>query len=411
MCDLYSPAPCNAFFGTAASASAQDGGEWISVSVSYDYVATLYCLGSSMLDIHLAPSSNMAPGTYTGNVSSGAAEAQQPPENTPVTMRLASQTLAVPSPSQIGVALMQGGPALTYPFVPGISLSPMGAIPATSVVASGAGLSASVSGGNVIVTADPGSLATGAHNGLLTIGCAADNCPVEVPVTLTVASPGPPGIYGVFDNITFAPQAAPGDVAVVLGEQLSTEPPVLATSVPLPTSLGGASVQVGGVAAPLYYSSPNQIAFQVPSGTAPGPGVMVQVQRAGEISGGFSVPVRYLDAQIAAVTDTAYSLLDAYHPAHAGGAIILWVIGLGPTVPPVPDGAAAPVSPLAKAVDSPVVQFGPNVTVNADFAGLSPGWVGLYQVNVTVPADMPSGNFSVKLAYPGPSNTVPLGIE
>ncbi|MGO9257659.1 MAG: hypothetical protein ACLQU1_15305 [Bryobacteraceae bacterium] len=45
---------------------------------------------------------------------------------------------------------------------------------------------------------------------------------------------------------------------------------------------------------------------------------------------------------IAVVTDTAYNLLDAFHPAHAGVTLILWAIGLGPTTPAVPDGTAAP---------------------------------------------------------------------
>ena len=32
-----------------------------------------------------------------------------------------------------------------------------------------------------------------------------------------------------------------------------------------------------------------------------------------------------------------------------------------------------------------------NIAAHVDFSGLSPGWVGLYQVNVDVPQDAPTG--------------------
>jgi len=78
------------------------------------------------------------------------------------------------------------------------------------------------------------------------------------------------------DNATFKPDDAvsAGDVVIVKGEQLSLSDPSVAETAPLPTrlptQLGGATVLVNGSAAPLFYSSFGQIAFQVPGGTAPG---------------------------------------------------------------------------------------------------------------------------------------------
>ena len=57
---------------------------------------------------------------------------------------------------------------------------------------------------------------------------------------------------------------AGGLIATIFGTNLATSTQTT-TSVPLPTSLGGTTVTVNGVGAPLLYVSPNQINFQVPS--------------------------------------------------------------------------------------------------------------------------------------------------
>lgn len=51
--------------------------------------------------------------------------------------------------------------------------------------------------------------------------------------------------------------------------------------------------------------------------------------------------------------------------------------------------------------------------MNPDFAGLSPGGVGLYQVNVVVPVDAPKGNIFLRLAYSSTalSNAAPVTVE
>jgi len=392
----------------------QDGGTWLTVAAESE--------GTFGFDyyIDLAPPLTMAPTNYTGKVACGQTA------NVPVTMHLTAQPLAVPAPGQIAMTVVQGGPPLAYPFLPAISLNPAGAIVATSVTASGAGISASLLGGNVAVTVDPGSLQPGPINGSVTIGCGAASCPVVVPVSLTVSSPGPPvitgcGLFpgsgvcdfslGVFDNVTFTSGPfAPGEVLVVRGVGLSDAPPAYANGPPLPTTLGGALVLFNGTPAPLYYSSSNQIAFQLPSATSTSQPNQIQV-RDGQSSAFVTVQVQPHAPQIAAITDAAYNPLDAYHSAQAGDTIIVWAIGLGATNPAVPDGTAAPSNTLAIASAVPAVQFGSSPAVNPSFAGLSPGTVGLYQINVTIPAAL-SGNLAVKLVYPDAvSNAVPIAIR
>jgi hypothetical protein len=57
---------------------------------------------------------------------------------------------------------------------------------------------------------------------------------------------------------------APGEIASIFGTNLAFMT-LSAAGVPLRAMLGGTSVQVNGVAAPLFYVSPNQINFQVPT--------------------------------------------------------------------------------------------------------------------------------------------------
>ena len=73
---------------------------------------------------------------------------------------------------------------------------------------------------------------------------------------------------------------------------------------------------------------------------------------------------------------------------------------MGVTDAQVPDGAASPSSPLAN------VSAAPSVTLNAEpvkvaFAGLTPGLVGLYQINFQVPADASAGDLVLQVTQKG----------
>jgi uncharacterized protein (TIGR03437 family) len=396
------------------SASTQTGGQWLSVSVNAE--GTLQWPWSA--SVHFSPTAGMTSGSYAGNVSVTNSDDNL---TIPVTMQVTTEPIAVASTSQIDVRLAAGGPATTYPFLPAISFANtgLGTLTIGDVSGSGPGVSAYNYAGLAIVTVDPGSLVPGAYTGTVTVGCNGANCPLQIPVNLEVDAQGPPVItyQSVTDNATFSPSnpVAPGDVCVLKGAQLSLEPAASAANVPLPVQLGGASVLVNNVQAPLYYTSFGQIAFQMPSSTAPGP-ALVQVVRGQETSNTVTVnQVTPFYPAIVVITDSSYNLRDANHPSHAGDWLILWSIGLGATSPAVPDGTAAPANPPASAIAKPQVVFlGANTMepVTPVFAGLSPGGVGLYQVNVQIPSDMPSGNVSVKLgsgaAY---SNSIQIAVQ
>ena len=392
----------------SSTTSTRDGVTWLSVAEESQIMGTTgyryyMCIG---IFIRLAPPASMAPGTYSGSV---AVNDYYAPRTIPVTIRVTTQPIAVPSTSQIQLRLAEGGPAAAYPFLPPISLTNlgMGTLEVQGVAATGEGVSAYQYGGLAVVTVAPGSRGPGIYNdGVVTIQCNGANCPVRVPVSLEVVPRAPPVIayQGVVDNATFDPSypVAPGDVCIVRGEQLSLSTPASAAGFPLPTGLGGATVLVNDVLAPLFYTSFGQIAFQMPYGMPAGM-ALVRVERDGQVGNTVTVYVASVAAQILVVTDTSYQLRDASHPTKAGETLILWAIGLGATNPLVEAGAAAPLYPPAVSVNPPQVVFsGTNTSalVTPAFVGLSGGSAGLYQVIVTVPANMSKGTVHVQLEIP-----------
>jgi uncharacterized protein (TIGR03437 family) len=80
------------------------------------------------------------------------------------------------------------------------------------------------------------------------------------------------------------------------------------------------------------------------------------------------------------------------NPVHRAGneTLIIYVTGLGQTNPAVGDGLPSPSSPLAVALTEPSVTLG-GVSLPVDYFGLTPGEVGVYQINVGVPSNVPTG--------------------
>src|SRR5205814_170021 len=119
--------------------------------------------------------------------------------------------------------------------------------------------------------------------------------------------------------------SAPGDVMLIRGEQLSRSPAVFASGPSIPMSLGGVTVTVNGVGAPLYYSSSGQVCFQMPYSTSSG-AAQVQLFREGQPSNTVRITVGPRASQIVAITGADYTLRDATHPAHRGETLTLWAI-------------------------------------------------------------------------------------
>jgi uncharacterized protein (TIGR03437 family) len=119
------------------------------------------------------------------------------------------------------------------------------------------------------------------------------------------------------------------------------------------------------------------------------------------------------------------TLNTASNPAAAGSVVSIYGTGQGQVSPAVPDGIGAPLSSLSSTVAVPTtnsqtcvtnansmcVAFG-NQFATVQFSGLAPGFIGLWQINVYVPAGLGTGAVVVDVYIDGsPSNRVTIAVK
>lgn len=209
----------------------------------------------------------------------------------------------------------------------------------------------------------------------------------------------PPTITAAANAASFEQKAvSPGSYLVLVGTGLSDVTQVAGT-LPLPLVLGGVTVSFDspGVSVPgrLYYVSPGQISVLVPWELAGQSSAQVKVSVG--YSFGVVFPLALAPVSpgvfeyaagkqlIAAALDENYALLGPTNPALQGHGIQLYCNGLGAVSNTPASGAVAPSSPLAMTTATPTVTIG-GKTAQVSFSGLTPSTVGLYQLNVVVPA-------------------------
>jgi uncharacterized protein (TIGR03437 family) len=376
----------------------------------------------------------MAQGNYNGSIavtSNTAAENQ----TIPVTMRITSQPIAEAPTDRLRVRLAQGAPKLTTGVV--VNNVGLGTLAIQNVASTGGSwLATSATSGGAIVTLDPGTLAPGISSGSITINSNAVNGPVTVPVDFEVVAKGPPVVpyQAIVDDAVFGfADVARGDILAVFGEQFAFGDPAAGPAPPLATQIGTTKVLVNGQPAPLFFSSYGQVNFQLPVDTTLGTAV-IQVQREGVNSNPVSVNVvdraprllRIGVGDYGAIQNQDFSIpmpVGSFpgvstHPAQVGDTLTIYAIGLGPTAPSVGTGAGAPgAEPLARVTSNAIVTFGDgfsSVAVTPLFAGLSPGFAGLYQVNATIPQNVTVTNGRLNVAVQfldGVTNTVQIAIQ
>jgi uncharacterized protein (TIGR03118 family) len=171
-----------------------------------------------------------------------------------------------------------------------------------------------------------------------------------------------------------------------------------------PSVIDGVSVTVNGEPAYISYVNPMQLNVLTPADIAPGP-AQIQVTNNGEISAELAANAQSAAPAFFWLTGDKYivathangSLIGPLSliagvttPAAAGETIVLYGNGFGATSPATPNGSAV-TTPLALAT-LPSVTIG-GATAHVTYAGLV-GY-GLYQVNVTVPASLPTGDAAV----------------
>ena len=99
---------------------------------------------------------------------------------------------------------------------------------------------------------------------------------------------------------------------------------------------------------------------------------------------------------VAAALDAGFDLITGANPAVHGNKIFLYANGLGPVTNQPASGDPAPLSPLAETTTIPMVTIGGrNATVSS--SALAPGVAGLYEIEVTVPAELTAGTYQVSV--------------
>lgn len=158
----------------------------------------------------------------------------------------------------------------------------------------------------------------------------------------------------------------------------------------------------GSFQAALLFVGPNQVNFQVPPGIGPGNSIAAQLTRpdgstllstvsiAAIAPGIFSV-LQNGQGQ-AAVLNQDNSPNFGTNPAARGSVIQIFATGAGLTTPVLAAGEAAPGggSPLIFTQVTPTVTIG-SKNAEVTFSGLAPGFVGLWQINARIPADVTPG--------------------
>src|SRR6185295_16151481 len=231
-------------------------------------------------------------------------------------------------------------------------------------------------------------------------------------------SPAPPPFLnacGTVNNTNVVPCGglAPGTVSSVYGQNLAPAPPVNPNFLPLPTSFNGTQVLVGGVPAPMFYLGPNQINIQVPTELVVGRQYQVLVTAPGGVSATDPITIVPASPGVASLVDGRINAqhgngqsVTAQNPALRGETIAMYLTGMGVTNPLIATGAQAPgVVPL------PVLQNPPTVTVDGQnatvaFSGLTPGGIGLYQINFTIPAGSRVGEVNVVVTQNNVSSNI-----
>lgn len=216
----------------------------------------------------------------------------------------------------------------------------------------------------------------------------------------------PTGILNSGSSALFTAGIVRGELISMYGSGLAA---TTLTDSTFPTTLGGVQVKINGRLAPILSVSPNEVQVIVPYETELFSVAGIQVFNNNVPSntvtlftnatapGIFTVPpggVGYAAAQHA----SDFSLITPQSPAVIGETIVVYGTGLGDVTPAVADGAPGPV-PVANTSNT-ITAFIGGVQATVGFAGLSPGLVGLYQVNITVPTGVTAGDNYLDVSGP-----------
>ncbi len=400
--------PGSVSYTFTAVANTSTGGTWLAVTpTSGNGQTTLTAT---------ATAGTLAAGTYNGSIVITSPGASNSPLTVPVTLTLNSLGSLTANPSSLQFTADPGGASQNKTVNLTISGTTAANISVTAATSSGgtwlsASASSSTTPSTITVTANAAALAAGTYNGTVTVTSGgAANSPLVINVTISV---GVPTISagGIVNGASFASGVSinAGAIVSLFGTKLAAAI-AAAQALPLPTSLGTPPTQVlvNGIAAPLFYVSPTQINFAIPwellgqtsytvtvsNGTLTS--AAATVAAAAQNPGIFLIPpgpqgaiqIANTAGVFAAPTGSIPGAVS--RPIAVGEYVTIYCTGLGDVSNRPPTGVGAGGNSVATVTPS-VTIGGIAAQGQFFFAGLTPGFVGLYQVNAQVPVGVQSG--------------------
>lgn len=218
---------------------------------------------------------------------------------------------------------------------------------------------------------------------------------------------------GVGNAATFLPPLSPGSLFTVSGGTPSANRAVSTTSV-WTAELGGAKVCMNDEVAPLYFSSRTQINGQVPFQTTTS-AAKLRVYNGNGSSAAMEVPIeptapgifQYGTERAVAINPDG-AVNSQSSPAPQRGIIVAYLTGQGELDPAIPTGHPAPFQPLSQPKAQVSASVGGQPAI-VHFLGMTPGFVGLAQANIELPA-LPPDNHDLIIRI-GANQSPPLKVS
>jgi uncharacterized protein (TIGR03437 family) len=265
--------------------------------------------------------------------------------------------------------------------------------PVTSAV------SATVQAVSFVPSAGLSSIAAGIA---VTVTPAGINAPAQIEEVVNAAS----NTQAVQQIVT------PGSYVAIYGTNLASNGETSAGTSPLPGALNDAQAFLGGQALPLIYAGAGQINALIPQKLNYNAAYQLVIQRGSTLSmplpllvAEYQPGIYTLDlsgagqglVEIGGTSLLAAPAANGSRPVQSGSEYIeIFATGLGPVIgtngeAPPADGSAAPLGAIFQTTGIVSATIA-GTSVPVLFSGITPSFVALYQVNVQVPAGVPTGD-------------------
>jgi uncharacterized protein (TIGR03437 family) len=214
---------------------------------------------------------------------------------------------------------------------------------------------------------------------------------------------------GVVNAASFGAGLVPGSLATLFGTGLTSWPGIVsADRFPLATELAGTRVTLNGTPVALVGLASTgvqeQINFQVPFTLAGATRATLAVRTNGQSTTEIEIPIVAAQPEVFLTRDGTPALTSSsgtpIRDAARGSTVTIYATGLGAVSNPPETGRAALADPVSNLVAPVEVTLG-DVPAQVLFAGLAPGFAGLYQLNVVVPPTAPAGEVGLLIHTSG----------